>query len=554
MEPRSRLGHEVVVVLCALTPLVAAGCAPPEQGDVDDADRVTLDTARGRPHHPHRPAQNVIIMIGDGMSLPQMTFLNQYRRLAHPDDPPTSFERLLAGRNHGFADTSMVTPDGRPTLVADSAASATQIACGVPSIPQVTGLDQDGYPCETALEYAKTLGMSTGLVTDARITHATPGAFVAKQVSRSAENEIALEYISGAAAGKVDVLLGGGARQFLPPTIRVNQLPECTTLPTALSSAGTRADGRNVIDEARSAGYTFVCNEAQLLAVPETAGTRVLGTFAAAAYPSYPERAAMAGLPALATNVAKAIRILERNRDGFFLMVEAGLIDYGAHEHDGAYLLRAMQEADRILGDLLAYVDHHPDTLLLVLGDHDTGTPGFSYRSAPAVTTTLPSGLVHTATFDFGDAARKYALFEHQTLSLGGMVNPIMSRLYLSGYQTNPAYSMEQGIADLVAVVDANSDFTVTADQARRVLTVAPGTTALPFDGLADSFYQDSPMANRLSRVFAEQSQLLWGTGHHSGLPVIVMAAGPPGLARQVRGYYHTTDVGRLMFEALGRD
>jgi len=74
----------------------------------------------------------------------------------------------------------------------------------------------------------------------------------------------------------------------------------------------------------------------------------------------------------------------------------------------------------------------------------------------------------------------------------------------------------------------------------------------IPYDGLADAFYQDSPMADRLSRVLAEQIQLLWATGHHSNLPVIVMAAGPEQLAHQVRGYYHTTDVGRLLFEALG--
>jgi alkaline phosphatase len=74
------------------------------------------------------------------------------------------------------------------------------------------------------------------------------------------------------------------------------------------------------------------------------------------------------------------------------------------------------------------------------------------------------------------------------------------------------------------------------------------------FDGLADNFYQDSPIPDRLSRVLAEQTQLLWATGHHSSLPVVVMAAGPEHLARQVRGYHHTTDVGQLLFEALGHE
>jgi len=486
------------------------------------------------------------------MSLPQIAFLTQYRRHVHPERPETSFERLLAGRNHGFADVHTVTPDGRTTLTVDSAASATQIACGVMSIPQVLGLDQHGYPCRTILEHARSLGMATGLVTDAPITHATPAAFAAKQVTRRAENEIAAEYVSGPTAGKVDVLLGGGARSFLPQAMRVDQVPECAAMPSALVTAGARPDARNLIDEARAAGYRFACNESQLLEVPEAAGVKVIGTFAGSVYPAYPERTALPGLPSLETSARKAIRILERDPQGFFVMIEAGLIDYAAHEHDGAYLLRAMQEADRILGFLLDYVDAHPDTLLVVAADHETASPAFSYRTAPPVITTLPSGLVHTSPYDFGDAVATYGMLERQTLSFGGMLAPIMGRLYLPGYQPNPAYPMEQAIADLIATVESNSDFTLTPELARRVLTIEPGTTAIPYDGVADSFYQDSPMPDRLAHVLTEQTRLLWATGQHTNLPVIVMAAGPEGLARQVRGYYHTTDVGRLMFEALG--
>jgi len=515
--------------------LLAEGCQSDRKPGGDDA----------RP----RPARNVIVLLGDGMSLPQIAFLSQYRRHVHPDRPETSFERLLRSPNHGFADTHMITPDGRTTLTVDSAASATQIACGVMTIPQVLGLDQRGYPCRTILEHARSLGMATGLVTDATVTHATPAAFAAKQVTRRAENEIAAEYVS---TGKVDVLLGGGARFFLPAALQVNQVPECAAMAAPLVTSGARADARNILDEARAAGYELVCDEEQLLAVPETAGGKVLGTFAGAVYPAYPERTRMPGLPSLETVARKAIRILEQKPEGFFVMIEAGMIDFAAHEHDGAYLLRAMQEADRILGFLLAYVDDHPDTLLVVVADHETATPAFSYRTAPPVTTTLPSGLVHTSPYDFGDAVATYSLLERQTLSLGGMINPIARMLYLPGYEPNPAYPLERGIADLIAIVETSSGYTLTPAQARRALTIPPGSTLIPYDGVADSFYQDSPMPDRLSRVLVEQTQLLWATGHHSNLPVLVMAAGPAALEQQVRGYYHTTDVGRLLFEALG--
>jgi alkaline phosphatase len=540
----------VLVILSMGSLGITAGCsAEPVAGELStEAESQAL----GGGHGPRHRVRNVIVFVNDGTSLPQLNFALQRRRLETPDAPPGPYERLLAAGNFGFADVSMLDPQGRATLTVDSAASATQIACGVPTIPQVTGLDQDGYPCETALERARHLGMATGLVTDARITHATPAAFVAKQISRSAELDIASEYIVGDAAGKVDVLLGGGARYFIPTGTRVTQIPECRDLPSVLDGAGQRTDGRNLVDAARSAGYRFVCNAAQLAAVPEQAGTKVLGTFGTVQFPNYPERADIPGLPSLEAVTRKAVRILEHDPHGFFLVVEAGLIDYGAHEHDGAYVLRAMEESERMAGFLLRYTEQHPDTLLVITGDHETGSPGFSYRAGPRVTTTLPSGLVHTLDLDFAPAVERFTALEHQTLSLGGMVSPIIARLYGSGYQPNPAYPLEQGVTDLMAAVADHSDFTITADEARWVLSVAPGTTVIPFDGFTDPFFQDSPFQDRLALVLADQTQLVWATGQHSSLPVMVFAAGPHRLARRVVGYHHTTDIGELLFDALG--
>ncbi len=525
-EPGNLRRRAGLLIVCGA--VLAAGCpAAPRPGPV------------GRPP---RPAKNVIVMIGDGMALPQIAFLTQHRRHVHPAGPETAFERMLRAHDHGLADIHTVLPDGRTTLTVDSGASATQLACGVMSLPQVLGLDRHGRPCRTILEHARSLGMATGLVTDARITDATPAAFAAKQDTRKAEDEVAAAY----AAGKVDVLLGGGARHFLPRGTRTSQAPGCAALPDALVTDGARTDGRDVIGEARAAGYRFACDEAQLRAVPEAAGVKLLGTFAGAEYPAYPERGAVPGLPSLEAAAGKAIRILERDPDGFFLMIEAGMIDHAGHSHDGAGLLRAMQEADRILGALLAYVDAHPDTLLVVIGDHETGAPIFGYRIVPPVTTTLPSGVVHTVAVDYGDAAARYRLLERQTLSLGGMLAPIVKRLYPDGRRLDPAYSLEQATADLISAVQAHSAFTLTPEQARRVLPAATGT-APPADAAPDL-----PTPDRLDRVLADQTHLRWATGGHTNLPVVVMAAGPAPLARQVRGYRHMTDLGRLLFEALG--
>jgi alkaline phosphatase len=171
-----------------------------------------------------------------------------------------------------------------------------------------------------------------------------------------------------------------------------------------------------------------------------------------------------------------------------------------------------------------------------VIGDHDTGAPAFTYRITPPVTATLPSGAVHTSSVDYGDAAAKYGLLERQTVSLAGLLAPIARRLAPGG---DPAYSIDQAAADLIAAVEQRTAFTLTPEQARRVLPAAPGTT-------------EAPTPDRLDRVLAEQTHLRWATGGHTNLPVIVLAAGPERLVRRVRGYHHATDIGRLLLEALG--
>ncbi|TMP13413.1 alkaline phosphatase, partial [Pseudoalteromonas ruthenica] len=98
-------------------------------------------------------------------------------------------------------------------LVTDSACSATQLATGLAAGSEMIGLDEQGNIVETILEKAKKAGKATGLVSDTRITHATPAAFAAHQPHRSMEPEIAEQLVN---TGMVDVLLSGGARVFIP--------------------------------------------------------------------------------------------------------------------------------------------------------------------------------------------------------------------------------------------------------------------------------------------------------------------------------------------------
>ncbi len=525
---------------------LAAGCdtaASYEDVDVAAAEQGALFGKRPR---------NVILFIGDGMGPQQVSFLNQYRRLVTPDAPPTSFERLLQWYPNGLLDTDMLSVDGTPSLTVDSAASATQMACGIKTITQVIGLDRDGYPCETVLERAHAVGKATGLITDTRITHATPAAFAGKQPKRSLEREIAHDMISGVSAGKIDVLLGGGARYLIPQGTRMSDVPACAGIAAELDGSSSRKDDRSLIDEAVDQGYHFACDAAQLAAVPEIPGTQVLGLFARSGYPGYPERWSVAGLPSLPEMTEKAVRVLEQDPRGFFLMVEAGQIDWAGHDNDGAYMLGAMRDADDTLAYLMDYVHHHPNTLLIVTADHETGGMGFSYRQAPDIVTELPSGLEHVTPYDFADAAAKFALLEAQTMSFMGIVDDIAGDLYLDDYEINPDYPLADAVADLRAAVAAHTPWELSEDQAVEVLYVAPGTGTLPQAHAHDAFVPHDPFHNRLAHQFVDHTQLVWATGTHTSTPVQVFAMGPLHYSLRVLGYHHNSRVGQIIFDALG--
>ena len=168
---------------------------------------------------PVTSVKNVILMIGDGMGVQQVGLLEDYARRA-PNSIYNSANNQTAlskFSKNGLMGLSMTSPHGG--LVVDSACSATQLATGMPAGSEMIGLDNNGNIVKTILERAKAAGKATGLVSDTRITHATPASFAAHQPHRSLENDIAAQMI---ASESVDVLFSGGARNFLPSDIKTN--------------------------------------------------------------------------------------------------------------------------------------------------------------------------------------------------------------------------------------------------------------------------------------------------------------------------------------------
>ena len=305
-------------------------------------------------------APNVILFIGDGMGPTQMKLGLDYARVVQ--GRPLHLETFMEKGDTGYA-----LPLPYQAVVIDSASSATQMGTGQPARNETLGLDADGRESRTILEWAEDRGLATGLVTNMRLTHATPAAFATHHVSRYGEEHLLADQLSG--GRDIDVLLGGGARAFVPRGERTSE--SLSGIPTSLDEDSRRGDARNLIDEARGRGYTIVSDRDSLRDGAATAG-RLLGLFAANNLPYVLDRRheRLDGVPSLPELTQAALQVLAKNEGGFFLMVEGGLIDYAGHDNDAATLLQEILDFDEALGLGLRFQSDNPQTLVVVTADH----------------------------------------------------------------------------------------------------------------------------------------------------------------------------------------
>ena len=256
---------------------------------------------------------------------------------------PLAFRRVLAQGQSGS-----MFPHSLTSVVTDSAAATSAWCTGQKLVNGALSQLPDGRNLDTIFDLAKDRGKATGLVTSARITHATPAGWGANVAARAMEEEIAEQYLDR----RIDVLLGGGAGPFQP---------------------SGRSDGRDLLAEARSAGYEVLLSEADLAA---STGSRLLGAFTPGtqhlAY-EVDRRYQDAPSPSLAQVTARGLEALDGAEGGFVLQVEAGRIDHANHENDGPGMLWDWLAADEALEVILDYADRVPGTLVICAADHDTG-------------------------------------------------------------------------------------------------------------------------------------------------------------------------------------
>lgn len=483
--------------------------------------------------------RNVIIMIGDGMGPQQVGLLVMYAHHAphsvyRAKGGKTALERLMEAGTLGYARDEPA--DG---LVTDSGASSTQMASGEWAGPEMIGIDQNGNPVKTILEIAEGMGKSTGLVTDTGITHATPAGFAAHQTHRSKQDAIALDLLRA----KVDVMLGGGLEWWIPAGVE-----------------SKRKDDRDLLEEARAMGYELCLNRAELEGATQE---KILGLFGPTGLMNGiqetrtkedPNRQ----IPTLREMTAKALEVLSRNPKGFFLMVEAGRIDWAAHDNDTGALLHEMIKFDETIAHVYDWVRARQDTLLLVTADHETGGFGFSYvpneRPAPR---TLPGAAFRGEVFQPRSRFGEYGILDriyNQKLSYADMMDRFDA--LPKDRQTPKA---------LAEMVDENTEFPISEAQAAAILGrgLKDSVSGRKVEGgeirerlnPEEIFFPAGKdgRAVLLARIVSRDQMTVWATGMHTSTPVPLIVFGPAAVSSRYGKMMHTTDWGRQTIEILSK-
>ncbi|MEF2096365.1 alkaline phosphatase [Bacillus sp. CFBP9009] len=426
------------------------------------ADRVS---AKGNPNK-EPEIKNVIFLIGDGMGV---SYTSAYRYLK--DNPGTKvaerteFDKYLVGQQ-------MTYPEDSAQNITDSASAATAMSAGVKTYNAAIAVDNDKSEVKTVLEAAKEKGKATGLVATSEITHATPASFGAHDENRKNMNSIADDYYNDLIKGKhkIDVLLGGGKSNFVRPDV-------------------------NLAKAFEKDGYSYVTDKNQML---KDKNEQVLGLFASEGLPKMIDRPSET--PSLSDMTSSAIQRLNKDKDGFFLMVEGSQVDWAGHDNDIVGAMSEMEDFEKAYKAAMEFAKKDKHTLVVATADHSTG--GFSIGA---------KGIYNW----YGEpikAAKRTPDFMADAIVKGADVEKTLKQ-YIN-----------------------QNEVKLTDDEIKTVTEAAKSKNVTNVD-------------NAIEAIFDNRTNTAWTTGGHTGEDVPVYAYGP--YKERFAGQVDNTDQAKIIFELL---
>jgi len=426
--------------------------------------------------------KNVVFFISDGCGSASFGLARDY-------------QKAVSGATNLFLDSmevgSVITFSAN-NKITDSAASATAYSCGIKTYNGAIGVDINRTSVETVLEAAEKAGYNTGLVSTTRITHATPAAFSSHVPSRAMEAEIATQQV-----GKgIEILMGGGRSFYLPK-----------------EKGGLRQDGRDILEEAKQAGYSLIQTTAEL-----NNATRlpILALFTND-HMSYEIDRVPEKEPSLKEMTEKALSLLSKSDKPFFIMIEAGRIDHAGHANDVAAHLHDVLAYDEAMKAAVDFAKSNGQTLVMGTSDHETGGLSlgaqwgrrFSYEYYPA---------------NLGKINSSIEMFIRNLNGIKSGSNAAVTEWILNETGSRFGFSSE--------------DFQTNVRKMVQYREVAGDSAAF------------THLRIMLEDSTARAAWIGWASSNHTAVDVPLFAFGPG--SEMFNGKMDNTEVGKAIFRALG--
>ncbi len=315
-------------------------------------------------------AKNVILLIGDGMGPAQVY------SLIMTSHEKTAFQRFPYS---GFSITKSASNE-----ITDSAAGGSAVANGNKTKNYMVGMTSDSIPVPSMLDIFAEQGKKTGVVVTCAVTHATPASFIAHNINRKNNEEIALEISN---RENLNVLFGGGKKYFTERKDKQDLLNKMW------DNGWNIYDSLSQIEDNNAKTMVLTCNK-HMVKAPDR------GDF-------------------LPKATAKAIEMLD-NEKGFFLMIEGSQIDFAGHANDSATLVEEMRDFNNTLNVVLDFAEKDGNTLVVVTADHETGgltliDPDRKYTRTDFKFSTTSHSAVFVPVFAYGPQAARFSGIQDNT-------------------------------------------------------------------------------------------------------------------------------------------
>lgn len=456
----------------------------------------------------------VFYFIGDGMGPAQRQSAEYFYKM----ETKNPNAKLLM---NSLGTSALVTTYSDSTLVTDSAAGGTALATGFKTTNGVISKLPDGRDIKTIAEAARDAGFAVGLATTTRISHATPAAFSAHNMSRGNENEIAVDQLNSG----FDYLAGGGFRHFVAKD-------------NAEGLKSKRKDGRDLVAEFKAKGYTtFVGDGARdaFRGYQPKKGDKVLASLCSSAVGMEIDRRfsteKVNAMPALSELTEKGIELLSAQEKPFFMMVEGGRIDYASHCNDAAGTIYETLSLDAALGKAYDFYKKHPkETLIVVAADHETGgmAMGISLDSK-----------------GYFLKLKELCKVKASVEDVLAYVYPEMIKKYSDVKSRRKAYLAY--VAENFGLSDLNPQ---ELKKLETAMAVEDRNQTLSFEDQTTYGYAYTPTMIAVAHLVSERARIGWTSYVHTSSVIALSAEGCQ--AQQFAGFRDNTDLPRTMAKLMG--